>query len=105
MADKGEWKMTEGQYNTQTYKEEYRDVRDKEITTLTSYLYLGYTNLLLVWLRYKKASSKDEVMTLLKPIIMNVIKDINESPNVFANVKANNLEANQTIREILLKYK
>lgn len=101
MADKGEWKMADGQWN----REHYRDVRDKEITTLTSYLYLGYTNLLITWLRYKKAESRDDITKLMKPIILNVIKDINDSPNVFGGVKARDLEANRTIKEILLRYK
>lgn len=100
MADKGEWN-TGGQFD----RNDYRDVRDREITTLTSYLYLGYTNLLITWLRYKKAKSKADVKELMKPIILNVIKDINDDPRVFGNIKAKNLEANITIKNILLNFK
>lgn len=79
--------------------------KEVEIVTLVSYLYLGYSNLIINWLRYKGAKSKEDVKVLMRPIIVGVVKDINNDPRTFGKLKARELEANQSIKDILLNFK
>lgn len=83
----------------------YRTAQDKDLITLTSYLYLGYNELMLKWVKYKGAKNTSEAMTLLKPIIVKVVKDLNLEPSVFGGVRARELAANDTIQFIINDYK
>jgi hypothetical protein len=79
--------------------------QEKDLITLTSYLYLGYTELVLQWLKHKGARNCNEAMCMLRPIIIKVVQDLNLSPRVFCGVKASELAANETIKFILENFK
>lgn len=82
----------------------YKAPQDKDLITLTSYLYLGYNELMLRWVKYKGAKNKSDAMILLRPIIIKVVKDLNLEPSVFGGIRARELAANDTIQFIINNY-
>lgn len=82
----------------------YRGPQERDLITLTSHLYLGYSEFILQWLKYKGAKNSRDAMNLLKPVIIKVVKDLNLTPNVFKGVKASELAANETIQFILKNF-
>ncbi len=83
----------------------YRGPNEKDLITLTSYLFLGYSELILQWLKHKGAKNSKDAMDLLRPIILKVIYDLNEAPNIFRGTKARELAANETIQFVLKNFK